>query len=81
MFTEERRSFIIDFLRKKGKVTVSELTKQLKVSSVTIRKDLDFLEANGILVRTHGGAILPDHSRSEWNFLKKIHQRENEKSV
>ncbi|ABV33392.1 MULTISPECIES: DeoR/GlpR family DNA-binding transcription regulator [Pseudothermotoga] len=79
MFTEERRSFIIDFLRKKGKVTVSELTKQLKVSSVTIRKDLDFLEANGILVRTHGGAILPDHSRSEWNFLKKIHQRENEK--
>lgn len=79
LFTEERRNVILDLLRKKGKITVNELTRQLKVSSVTIRKDLDFLEANGSIVRTHGGAILPDHSRSEWNFLKKIHQRENEK--
>ncbi|MDI3517431.1 MAG: DeoR family transcriptional regulator, fructose operon transcriptional repressor, partial [Thermotogota bacterium] len=51
----------------------------LKVSQVTIRKDLDVLEQDGELLRTHGGAILPTHSKSEWNFIRKIHQMENEK--
>ncbi|AEH51164.1 DeoR/GlpR family DNA-binding transcription regulator [Pseudothermotoga thermarum] len=79
MFTEERRKMIIEILKQNGKVTVEELVEQFKVSSVTIRKDLDALEANGLLVRTHGGAMLPDHSRSEWNFLRKIHQKQAEK--
>ncbi len=79
MFTEERRNQIIEILKKDGKITVEELAKKFNVSSVTIRKDLDFLESNGVLVRTHGGAMLPDHSRSEWNFLRKIHQKQSEK--
>ncbi len=79
VFTEERRSMILEILKKNGKVTVEELAKHFKVSNVTIRKDLDFLESNGVLVRTHGGAMLPDHSRSEWNFLRKIHQKQAEK--
>lgn len=79
MFTEERRNMILDILKRKGKVTVQELVERFNVSSVTIRKDLEFLESNGSIVRTHGGAILADHSRSEWNFLRKIHQKEAEK--
>ncbi len=79
MFTEERRNIILDILKRKGKVTVQELVERFNVSSVTIRKDLEFLESNGSIVRTHGGAILADHSKSEWNFLKKIHQKEAEK--
>ena len=79
VFTEERRNVILDILKRKGKVTVQELVERFNVSSVTIRKDLEFLESNGSIVRTHGGAMLADHSKSEWNFLKKIHQKEAEK--
>ncbi|MCD6462114.1 MAG: DeoR/GlpR transcriptional regulator [Thermotogae bacterium] len=81
MFTEERRSKIVELLRASGKVTVAQLSKLFEVSEVTIRKDLDALEQEGKLLRTHGGAILPTHSRSEWNFLRKIHQREEEKKA
>jgi len=79
LFAQERRNHILKLIQQKGKVTVAELVEALDVSGVTIRKDLDFLESKGVIVRTHGGALLPDHSRSEWNFLRKIHQRENEK--
>ena len=80
MFAEERRRKILDILKARGKVRVSDLSKRFGVSSVTIRKDLEYLESTGALVRTHGGAVLPDHSRSEWHFLKKIHQKEDEKN-
>ncbi len=79
MFAEERRRRILELLRTKGKVKVSELSNIFRVSTVTIRKDLEYLESIGSLVRTHGGAVPPDHSRSEWHFLKKIHQKEEEK--
>jgi len=79
LFSEERRAKIVELLQKSGKVTVAELARILKVSQMTIRKDLDLLEQDGELLRTHGGAILPTHSKSEWNFIRKIHQMENEK--
>ncbi len=79
MFAEERRRKILELLRARGKVRVSELSGMFGVSTVTIRKDLEYLESTGALVRTHGGAVPPDHSRSEWHFLKKIHQKEEEK--
>ena len=81
LFGEERRNRIVDILRNSGKVTVSELAGIFKVSEVTIRKDLDVLEKEGKLLRTHGGAILPVHSKSEWNFLRKIHQMKEEKKA
>ncbi len=59
MFPEERRSFIIDTLNKQGRCLVNDLSKQMEVSEVTIRQDLDALEREGLLRRTHGGAILP----------------------
>ncbi len=81
LFGEERRSRIVEILRNSGKVTVSNLAKEFNVSEVTIRKDLDVLEKEGKLLRTHGGAILPVHSKSEWNFLRKIHQMKEEKKA
>jgi len=52
----ERHQFILDELKSKGSVHVVDLNKFLKVSSVTIRKDLKLLEEKGLLFRTHGGA-------------------------
>lgn len=59
MFPEERHSIIIDTLNKQGRCLVADLAKRMAVSEVTIRQDLDTLEREGLLRRTHGGAILP----------------------
>jgi DeoR family transcriptional regulator of aga operon len=44
-------------LQKSGSVSVEGLSRELDVSLVTIRRDLDTLESQGILRRTHGGAV------------------------
>lgn len=53
----ERRSQTLKALRSKGQVSVGELSKTLEVSEVTVRKDLEYLEKNNLLVRIHGGAM------------------------
>jgi len=52
----DRHQYILDQLHRDGRVNVLELCKELKVSSVTIRKDLKLLEKKNLLFRTHGGA-------------------------
>ncbi len=53
----ERRRTILSLLSRDGNIHVAQISKQLGVSEVTIRKDLEFLEQEGLLERTHGGAI------------------------
>lgn len=55
--TEARRDEIIDLIRENGKVRVAELSEKYKISEVSIRKDLEVLEAEGHLSRVHGGAV------------------------
>ena len=52
-----RRTRILDLLSAGGFVRVTELSASFGVSEVTIRSDLDALEASGDLVRVHGGAV------------------------
>lgn len=56
MVTQERHSKILSQLRDKEFVEVTELAAQLGVSVETIRRDLNSLEASGLLKRIHGGA-------------------------
>ena len=56
-FAEERRAAIMSMLDRAASVQVSELARTFGVSAVTIRADLDALEADGKLRRTHGGAV------------------------
>ena len=51
---------ILELLRESGSVDVGDLSLRLRVSAVTIRKDLDQLEERQLLYRTHGGAVLAD---------------------
>lgn len=60
MFASERRKKICQMLMDYKSVDVSRLSKLFNISTVTIRKDLELLESEGILTRTHGGAILND---------------------
>ena len=56
----ERLTQILDILAEKKRVTVLELEELLKVSGVTVRKDLSVLEEKGLLKREHGFATLPE---------------------
>ncbi|MCC8034384.1 MAG: DeoR/GlpR family DNA-binding transcription regulator [Rikenellaceae bacterium] len=54
----ERQEKIMEILRESGSVPVSVLSDRLKVSDVTIRKDLNSLEKKQMLYRPHGSAVL-----------------------
>ena len=53
---QERANVITELLQKQQVVSAAELGEKLKVSLVTIRKDLQRLEDEGKLIRTFGGA-------------------------
>jgi DeoR family fructose operon transcriptional repressor len=59
IFVEERKQAILEYVKAKNKAGVSELCAKFGVSSATIRNDLRDLEQNKLLLRTHGGAIIP----------------------
>ena len=54
----ERQSKIIKLVNQYQKIEVSRLAEMLDVSQVTIRKDLDYLEEEGLLSREHGYALI-----------------------
>lgn len=60
MLPLERQKKILEILSKKQAVTVDELCARLYSSGATIRRDLQALESNGLLRRTHGGAVFVD---------------------
>jgi DeoR family transcriptional regulator of aga operon len=68
MFPVERRSKIMAILQREGRCMVSDLARELSVSEVTIRQDLDLLESQELLGRTHGGAVLKSKLGMEQPF-------------
>jgi len=62
MFAPERMRIIKGILLDKKHINVSDLSSILNVSEVTVRRDLEKLEKENFLIRTHGGAILNDQS-------------------
>jgi DeoR family fructose operon transcriptional repressor len=57
LLAEERRFRIREILSRERTVTASELIRTLEVTAATIRRDLAALEKEGVLVRSHGGAV------------------------
>lgn len=55
---DDRRKMILEYLAERGSVRVAELSKQLRVTPVTIRRDLNLLERRGLVNRIHGGVTL-----------------------
>ena len=77
----ERRQYILDFLRKHKSVEVSFLSDELGVSEVTVRKDLEKLERDRLVVRSHGGAVLSAGLLAEPSFVEKDDQFAEEKNA
>lgn len=81
----ERRMEILDMVNQQGKARVEDLAELFKVSSVTIRSDLSFLEKNGYIVRSHGAAIpntgfIAELSIHEKTWAKRGHKNINRES-
>lgn len=67
----ERRRRILSFLQRDGWARVTALSEELGTSEVTIRRDLDHMETEGLLERTRGGAILTRHLAQEPLYIEK----------
>jgi len=68
----ERRQDIISFLAKRGSATVRELAERYGVSPMTVRRDLEQLERDGLIVKTHGGAVILDpHTHADAPLSKR----------
>lgn len=57
IFAVERQEKIASLVASRGKIHLAELTAMFDVSEPTLRKDLTVLEQQGLLKRTHGGAV------------------------
>jgi DeoR/GlpR family transcriptional regulator of sugar metabolism len=82
LFASERRQLILNILEEKKRVTVKDLAKDVNVSEATLRTDLNVLEEEGLLTRTHGGAVLnEDFSSSKKSFSEREKKNRDSKLI
>lgn len=80
MLKEERQNYILDKVREKNKVKSNELAIELNVSEDTIRRDLNQLSHNGLILKVHGGALSTHQNIYQFNESS-IFNRENKIKV
>jgi len=81
MTLSERHEVILNKLKDSGKVSVHNLSDELSVSEVTIRKDLQMLEDKNLLFRTHGGATQSNPYTSDRHVDEKAKIQAEEKAA
>jgi DeoR/GlpR family transcriptional regulator of sugar metabolism len=81
MTMEDRHKRILDLLEAEAKIKVEDLADRLEVSQVTMRKDLDILEEQGLVERTHGSAIFSQRSRFQGAFLEELQKQTTAKKL
>jgi DeoR family fructose operon transcriptional repressor len=80
MLAEERRRCVITAIEQAGTVSVQALADRFHVSKMTIRRDLQLLENEGLIRRVHGGAITLRGSGYEPPFFVRTSQQSEEKA-
>src|SRR5258707_7196956 len=73
MFPAERRHRILELVRQNGAVSLRDLAVRVGTSEVTVRRDVRPLEADGLIDRQHGGAMLPGRLTREPCPCRKPH--------
>ena len=81
MLARLRRRQILEVLQASGGVRLTELSEALSVSEMTIRRDLDSLQKDGLIERVHGGAVLSQVGAEEPGFEKKVLREQREKAA
>ncbi len=80
MYAEERHRMIAEKARNERRIEVSALSESFGVSPETIRRDLSMLERQGILRRTHGGAVPVEQVRFESEVAERLSRMSEEKA-
>lgn len=76
----ERQQKMIEYIEANTSAQIHELAERFRVSEATVRRDLDDLDRQGVIRRTHGGAIKMDRSTAyEHMYSEKISLMEEEK--
>ncbi len=81
MLAIERRRWIAESIRSRGVVSVTEMAEALGTSEITLRRDLRVMAEEGLLVRTHGGAVLPEGLAHEPSYSVKANRAAPEKAA
>ena len=81
MLAIERRRLIAESIRSRGVVSVAEMAEALGTTDITLRRDLRAMAKDGLLVRTHGGAVLPAGLGHEPSYSEKARQAGAEKAA
>ena len=74
--TEKRAKEILQLLLQQGKTSVEDLTVAFATSPASIRRDLVRLEEQGLVHRTHGGAMLAGQMVEPFRFDASFKERE-----
>ena len=82
MLARQRQSVILSRIREDGGVRVVDLARDLGVSDMTVRRDLELLHNRGLIEKVHGGATaLPGSALFEPGFAVKSNLQEPEKAA
>ena len=71
MIAHERHSFILSLLARKKRAQLSGLQEATGASPATLRRDVDFLASQNLLVRLHGAVLHPSVAQQEPSLLQK----------
>lgn len=76
----QRHNGIIELVKQQGYVSTEELVEHFSVSPQTIRRDLNELAEQNLILRHHGGAALPSSSvNTPWHDRKATQTEEKER--
>ncbi len=82
MLARQRQARILERVREDGAVKVADLVRELGVSDMTVRRDLEILDERGLLEKVHGGATaLEGNALFEPTFAAKSSLNQSEKDA
>lgn len=79
MFQEERINAIMEHLNQYQRIDIKEICQQFDVSRDTARRDLLKMEELGLILRTHGGAVLPKKTKEIYEYKERLVRESDEK--
>lgn len=82
MLAIDRQRRILELLQATGSLRTIETAQELSVTDETVRKDFEFLERRGELIRAYGGVSLPERVRDEQPLnVRQVVRREEKQAI